>query len=198
MLYGSSKAITEYIKKVIPIQKVNKVYSVNILYFNLGHGDDYIYYGSTKFVGIHKNDELRLNQSQQDVYKKSYVSEVYPEYYIIKVDEFDDIEKDTLDEWIYFLKNEDVKDNFTAKGLLEAKEKLDSMRLSPEDQTNYKSFLEDLHYEASMLQTSKIEGQNEGRIEMKLEIAKSLKDINTLIETIIHSTGLTKAEIEKL
>lgn len=176
MLYGSSKVITEYMKLKDPYSKVKKVYSVNILYFNLGHGEDYIYYGSTNFKGIHKNDELQLNKRQQSVYNKSFVSEVYPEYYIIKVDEFDDIAKDTLDEWIYFLKNEEVKDNFTAKGLLEAKEKLDSMKLSPEDKANYNRFLENLHYEASMLLTSRLEGEEIG-IEKGIEkgIKKGIK-----------------------
>ncbi len=39
-----------------------------------------------------------------------------------KVNNFDDIAKDTLDEWIYFLKNEEIKDNFVAKGLMKAKQ----------------------------------------------------------------------------
>lgn len=202
MLYGSSKVITEYMKLKDPYSKVKKVYSVNILYFNLGHGEDYIYYGSTNFKGIHKNDELQLNKRQQSVYNKSFVSEVYPEYYIIKVDEFDDIAKDTLDEWIYFLKNEEVKDNFTAKGLLEAKEKLDSMKLSPEDKANYNRFLENLHYEASMLLTSRLEGEEigiekgiekgikKGILKGKEETAMKLKETGADIDFISKVTDI--------
>jgi predicted transposase/invertase (TIGR01784 family) len=194
MLYGTSKVITEYISKGDPYQKVKKVYSVNILYFDLGHGDDYIYYGSTSFIGVHKKDELKLSSGQKEVYKRELVSHVYPEYYIIKLNQFNDVAKDPLDEWIYFLKNEDVPDNFTAKGLSEAKEKLDSMKLPKDEQARYKRFLENLHYEASMVETGKIEG----RIEMKYEIARNMKDLNVDVYTIIKATGLTREKIEKL
>ncbi len=64
------------------------------------------------------------------LYQKEYVHQIYPEYYIIKVNQFNDIAKNTLDEWIYFLKNEEIKDSFHAKGLLEAKEKLDKFKTS--------------------------------------------------------------------
>ena len=39
-------------------------------------------------------------------------SDIFPEYYIIKVNQFNDIAKDTLDEWVYFLKNSEVKAEF--------------------------------------------------------------------------------------
>ena len=45
MLYGTSKAITEYMNQGDPYAKVKKVYSVNIVYFDLGQGDDYVYHG---------------------------------------------------------------------------------------------------------------------------------------------------------
>ena len=62
-----------------PYSKVKKVFSVNIVYFDLGHGDDYIYYGKTEIKGIHSKKELMLNQNQKKVYNKSFASEFYPE-----------------------------------------------------------------------------------------------------------------------
>jgi hypothetical protein len=55
--------------------------------------------------------------------------ELFPEYYLIKVERFDDCARDTLDEWVYFLKHEAIQDGFSAKGLREAKEKLRVMRV---------------------------------------------------------------------
>ena len=40
MLYGVSKAITEYIGLGKPYEAVRKVYSINIVYFELGQGKD--------------------------------------------------------------------------------------------------------------------------------------------------------------
>jgi len=51
-----------------------------------------------------------------------------------------------LDEWVYFLKNSEVKDEFKAKGL---KEILDSMRLDNDQKYNYNHHLDYLHEKAS-------------------------------------------------
>ena len=48
ILYGNSKTITEHLHESEPYSKVVKVISVNILYFDLGQGDDYVYHGSTQ------------------------------------------------------------------------------------------------------------------------------------------------------
>jgi len=53
MLYSVSKSITEHIFTGEDYAKVRKVYSVNIVYFDLGTGDDYVYHGLTKFKGLH-------------------------------------------------------------------------------------------------------------------------------------------------
>ena len=60
MLFGTSKLVTEYIERGDNYDKVRKVYSVNIVYFELGHGKDYVYHGKTEFRGIHTNDLLEL------------------------------------------------------------------------------------------------------------------------------------------
>jgi hypothetical protein len=46
---------------------------------------------------------------------------------------FDDNAKDTLDEWINFLKNETIPNNVTSKGLLKASQELDYMKMSKEE-----------------------------------------------------------------
>lgn len=95
---------------------------MNILYFDLGVGTDYIYKGSTRFIGLHKHDQLELTEKQKALFNRESVESLYPGYYLIKINRFNDIAKDTLDEWIYFLKNEEIKDNFTAQELKEAQE----------------------------------------------------------------------------
>ena len=47
MLFGASKLVTEYINRGEGYEKVRKVYSVNIVYFSLGHGKDFVYHGKT-------------------------------------------------------------------------------------------------------------------------------------------------------
>lgn len=52
ILFGTSKLVTEYIYKGDGYEKIRKIYSVNIVYFALGCGTDYVYHGKTEFRGI--------------------------------------------------------------------------------------------------------------------------------------------------
>lgn len=65
MLFGTSKLVTEYIKKGQGYENVRKVYSVNIVYFQLGKGTDIVYHGKTEFRGIHNGDVLELSPFQR-------------------------------------------------------------------------------------------------------------------------------------
>ena len=58
--YGVAKSVTEHMIKNDPYHKIKKVYSIGILHFDIGHGSDYIYHGTTEFKGIHNNDILGL------------------------------------------------------------------------------------------------------------------------------------------
>lgn len=149
ILYGTSKAITEYIDEGEEYAKVKKVISVTIAYFDLGQGKDYVYHGTTKFKGIHKGDTLNLAERQIVIYDVDKVHEIYPEYWIIKVGKFNGIIQDKLDEWIYFLKNGTVREEFSAKGLAEAKKKLDEINLSDDEKAAYKRYLKKLRDIAS-------------------------------------------------
>jgi len=198
MLYGTSKLITEHITKGRGYTKVKKVYSVNIVYFALGQGDDYVYYGKTEFKGLHNRDEiLEPSIRQQDDFHIKSISDIYPEYYILRVNEFNDIAKNTLDEWIYFLKNEEIEDKFQAKGLDEAKEALDVMKLKDEDRAIYKRREENRMYEESLLYTAEKRGEKRGEKKAKIEIAINLLDILD-IETIAIKTNLTIEELKRL
>nr|VFK29364.1 MAG: conserved hypothetical protein (putative transposase or invertase) [Candidatus Kentron sp. LPFa]VFK36178.1 MAG: conserved hypothetical protein (putative transposase or invertase) [Candidatus Kentron sp. LPFa] len=130
--------------------------------------------------------------------------ELYPEYYLLKINRFDDIARDTLDEWIYFLKNEEIEDTFQAKGLKKAKEILDIMNLSEEERLGYESHVEDRRYQASMYQSTfvvgrmegKAEGRAEGQVEGKIAVARIMKEKGEPLEKILEYTGLTLEEIE--
>jgi predicted transposase/invertase (TIGR01784 family) len=159
ILYGTSKVITEYISEGDEYAKVKKVISITIAYFDLGQGDDYVYHGVNQFKGIHTGDVLSLAKVQKEKYGVEEAFEIYPEYWIIKVDQFDGVIQDKLDEWIYFLKNSELPENFSAKGLSEAKKKLDAMNLSDEERIAYKRYLKRLRDIASEQHTLMIDAE---------------------------------------
>ena len=160
ILFGTSKAITEYIQEGDTYSKIKKVISITIAYFDLGQGKDYIYHGIHQFKGLHHGDILNLAEKQKVLYKKEQVYEIFPEYWLIKVSQFNGAIKDKLDEWIYFLKNGEVQDDFTAKGLDAAKVKLDKMSLTDEEQKEYKYYLKRLRDIASEQHTKMADAED--------------------------------------
>lgn len=213
VLYGTSKVITEHITIGTSYLHVKKVISISIVYFDLGHGTDYVYHGTTNFIGIHNKDKLALSDDQKTLFKKEEAYQVFPEYYILKINKFDTLTRDGLDEWIYFLKNDEIMDTFKAKGLKEAKEKLDVLKMSKKDKANYDSYLLDLSLKASlaMSQNFKLEFEVNKAIketeaktkietekQIKTEMATNMKKRGMSFEEISEITGLTIKEIEGL
>lgn len=201
ILFGVSKTICDFMQQGENYNKVKKIISVSILYFDIGHGKDYLYKGQTEFCGVHYHDTLELSTRQKSLYGDMPVSKIFPEYYLLKINQFDDLAKNTLDEWIYFLKNEEIKDGFKAKGILEAKEKLSVMKMSEIDKKKYQAYLNSVSDEESFYYNTfvvgKAEGLAEGEKAAKIMIAKNLLDVLDT-ETIAAKTGLSCAEIEEL
>ena len=106
ILFGVSKAITEHISLGSKYNQVKKVYSINILYFDLGKGGDYLYHGTTHFVGVHTGDELQVNIKEGELIRMRTPSEIFPEYYIIRVNEFNKVASTPLEEWMEYLKRQ--------------------------------------------------------------------------------------------
>jgi predicted transposase/invertase (TIGR01784 family) len=198
MIYGTSKALIENISLGQPYSEIKKVISIDVVYFDLGQGKDYVYKGKTNFEGLHEKDTLQLSIKQKETFTKKEISDFFPEYYIIKVNKFNDIAKDTLDEWVYFLKNSEVKDEFKAKGLAEAKEVLDIMRLDKEQQYGYNRYLDYLHYKASEILSLRLVAEDKVRQDRNFEIAKNSIIKGAEDAFIADITGLTLDQIGEI
>lgn len=210
ILYGTAKAITEHISLGSTYQEVKKVYSISILYFDLGKGNDYLYHGQNRFIGVHTNDELLINAKEEGVIVQKLPKEVFPEYYLIRVNEFNQVAKTPLEEWVKYLKTGVIDPDTTAPGLPEAREKLRYYDMSPEERHEYDEHINAIMIQNDVLNTAKLEGLTEGRAEgraegieigiekNKYETAKQMKADGLPINIIQKYTGFTEEEIEKL
>lgn len=195
MLYGVSKTISEYINLGDDYEKVRKLYSINIVYFDLGQGKDYVYHGKTIFRGLHNPDDvLQLSVRQRELFVGKDAGDIFPGYYVLRVNDFDTVAKTPLDEWIQFLKTGRIEEDATAKGLPEAREKLRVDCLPPADRQAYKRDMEALRYQRSVIKT----GWYEGRAEGILETARNLKKLGMDATLIAQATGLSADEIAAL
>lgn len=195
MAYGVSKAITEYISLGQSYDKIRKVYSINIVYFDLGQGDDYVYVGRTDFHGLHNPDDiLKLSEGQRKAFHSDNPSDIFPEYYLLRVDEFDKVATTHLDEWMSFLKTGEIPQTATAPGLAEARERLRISQLPEEERRQYLHDLENLRYQRSVIETSRAEG----RAEEKINNAKKLIANGVPLDIISKSLDLTLDELKNL
>ena len=169
VLYGVAKAITEHINLGNSYEQVKKVYSISILYFDLGLGSDYLYHGQNQFVGVHTKDLLQIRSKERDAIVSRLPSEIFPEYILIRVNEFDRVAVTPLDEWMRYLKDGVIAADTSAPGLGEAREKLKYYSMSPEDQRAYDEHLNAVMIQNDVLNTAKLEGRAEGRAEGREE-----------------------------
>jgi predicted transposase/invertase (TIGR01784 family) len=209
MLFGASKAITEHIKEGSAYANVKKVISITIAYFDLGQGKDYVYHGTNVFKGIHKGDILGLSDKQIEAYNKSKVHEIYPEYWVIKTGKFSGRVKDTLDEWIYFLKNAEIKPTFSARGLKEASEKLDEMKLPEKERAAYNVYKKHLMSIASrnhtieidtkeIIKKAKEEATAEAKAEKEIEVVIGLNRIGLENDKIADALNMKIEKVEEI
>ena len=194
MLYGVSKAITEHIDIGQKYDEVKKVYSINILYFDLGRGSDYLYHGKTVFTGVHTNDLLEVNIKEAEELRMRVPQDIFPEYYIIRVNEFNSVATTPIEEWLDYLKNNRIKDDTSTPGLREARQKLLYMTMSDKERRAYDEHMDDIMVQNDVFDTAKMEGRAEGI----MLTAKNLKAMGLSVADIIKATGLSEDDIMKL
>lgn len=198
MLFGSSNLIVDYLEKGEAYDKVRKIYSINIVYFDLGQGEDYIYRGKTEFKGIHTQDILQINAGQKKAFHIDHISEIYPEYYIIKVNRFNDLSRDTLDDWIYYLKHNAVPENSKAQGLKKVAQLLKIDQMDNTTKYEYEAYIKDRVIGRSMLETAKFEGREEGMEEKTINIVIEMRKEGMEIALIAKITKLTEEKVSKI
>lgn len=162
ILYGVAKAITEHIHLGDKYDQVKKVYSISILYFDLGKGEDYVYRGQTTFIGVTKNDTLQITTKEKDVINMKAPEEVFPEYYLVRVNAFNKIAENHLEEWIKYLKDGDINEDTTAPGLREAKRKLEYMSMNKSEKLAYDEHINAVMIQNDVISTAMKEGRAEG------------------------------------
>ena len=198
MLFGVSKTITDHMYEGFEYEKVRKVYSINIVYFDLGQGSDYVYHGTTEFRGIHTHDVLRVNARQREVFDVTAPYELFPEYYIIKVNSFDDVAKDTLDEWIYYLKNNRLPEHFTAPGLEKAEKILNYYDMNAEAKALYDAHIKARRISYDVLETARMEGREEGREEERLYLVLNAYKQGIAIPVIALIAAISEEEVARI
>lgn len=210
ILYGVAKAITEHISLGNQYNEVKKIYSISILYFDIGKGNDYLYHGQNIFVGVHTGDRLEVSTKEKNAIVHKLPAQIFPEYFLIRVNEFNQVAVTPLEEWIEYLKSGTIRPDTKAPGLEEARKKLAYYNMTKEDRHAYDEHINAVMIQNDVLDGAKLEGRMEGLAEgrmeglaegerkKQLEVAGNLKKMGLSSEMIMQATGISVEEIEKL
>ena len=151
---------------------------------------------------------------------------MYPEYYILKVNDFNKVAKTHLEEWIYYLNTGEVPVEATAPGLHIVWERLKLDRMTKGELEAYYRHLDNIVILKDNIYTEREEGRLEGleegreqgraqgleegraegleegleqgRTEACIQIARQMKRLGISPEQIADATGLAVETVVKL
>lgn len=210
LLYAVEKSFSASIIQSELYSEVKKVYSISILYFDIGRGNDYLYHGQNTFVGVHTGDLLEVTTKEKDAIVRKHPAEIFPEYFLIRVNEFNQVAVTPLEEWIEYLKTGIIRPDTKAPGLEEARRKLIYYNMDRAEQLAYDEHINAVMIQNDVLTTATEEGRLEGRaeglaeglekgkLEEKMENARTMKSLNISTDVIHQVTGLSIEEINRL
>ena len=212
ILFGTAIAINEQIGMGKEYANIHKVYSINVLYFNLGDGEDYAYHGKTVFRGITNEDAvLTLNKENEQKYLANTTKpitspeQVFPEYFLLIVDRFNEVAKTPIEEWMAYLKDGIINDDTKEPGLLEARKKLEYMSMSEQERREYQDYMISVHAAKDVVETAKSDGFKKGveqaeqkALQEKLKSARRMKSKGYPMSDIADILSLSESEIAAL
>ena len=220
--FNTSRAIVDSISSSVDYVKITKVIHI-VLLFDLPPENTFestIYHGKTEFRSLKKEFHSAKRLSKDT--KQYNFPNIYPEYFVICVPNYQDKVEDDLDEWLYVLKHGKVPQNFQGTYMSQVRERINYLNMDEDVRNSYIRYKLDMidlreshktSYEAGNLKGLKkgIEkgkeeglkegmekGKEEGLKEGQKKIAKKLLSLGMKEIQISQATGLTIAEIENI
>ena len=206
--FNASRLISDSLAQRSDYTQIVKIFHISLLYFPLDQG--IIYHGQTLIHDIETQKKLTIHFKCKDTKKIIDATGILPEYFFISVPNFNNILEKEIDQWLYVMKNDEVPENFVSPYMKLVAEKLSVLRMSKNEFYEYTQYQKKIYNDRDELEAAekkglekglekgREEGLEKGREEEKIEIAKNLISLGLDVEIIKKSTGLSKAEIEKL
>ena len=204
--FNTSRAIVDSISTSVDYMNITKVIHI-VLLFDLPPENIFessIYHGKTEFRSLKKKSDPTKRLSKDT--KKYNFPNIYPEYFVVCVPNYQDKVETELDEWLYVLKYGKVPQNFQGPCMSQVRERINYLNMDEDVRNGYIRYKLDMidlreshktSYDAGNLKGKK-EGLKEGSESTKKNIAATLLKKGMSSEEIAEITGLAIQEIEKI
>ncbi|MDR2684695.1 MAG: hypothetical protein LBB53_04875, partial [Prevotellaceae bacterium] len=111
---------------------------------------------------------------------------------------FNNVATSTLDEWIYYFKNSEIKEDFTAKGMEAVKTYLDFEKLTSEQKREYEKDIDKKLGWDSAIESAEKKGKAEGEKKREAEFVFNLYKKDISIEQIADFTNLSIEKVKEI
>lgn len=203
--FNSCRLIVDSIGTDQDYSEIKKIFHINILFFPVKGIDSALNHGKTIFHTIDQNHSVRLHLAN-DRMQFFDINSIFPEYFVISVPLFNDIVKQEIDEWLYFMKHSTIKENSKSPYMKKIAKRLSILTMTPRERAEYNEYKsESLKHRdcyVAAVEQGIAKGIAKGKIEgehMKaLEIAKKMLRNKMNLEQIEKNTNLSIEEIKNL
>lgn len=201
--FSSSRIIVDSIGQGQDYLKIVKVIHISLLYFDIGGSS--LYHGKTIMRDVKGGEKLNLHLKSADGANYD-LHDVFPEYFVISIPAFHDEIKQNIDEWLYMMKYEAIREDFKAQYIKLAAERLSFLKMTMNEQAKYMSYKLEMVDVREEFRTQyikgkvegKAEGMIEGKIEGKIEMANALILQGVNLSIVAAASGLSQEELAKL
>lgn len=209
--YNMDKRSSTYITKIYSDQlkegdsyvEVKKVAVINILNFNYYERNSYHSVGGMKFENSKENEKVDMGY----ILEEQYVTDDL-EMHFIELPKFRKKNPDIsskLDQWLWLICGEEEKIKMAKnenEKIKEAKSELEKLEMSAEDRELYelrlKAIRDEINIRESGYTDGMKDGEEKGKKQKSIEIAKNMLKKQIPLELIEELTGISQSEIDKI
>ena len=202
--FNTSRLIVDSIASGTDYSQIKKVIHINLIHFPFPYYREAkapIHHGKTIFHEVDKDNPQDIHLTDMS-HRFFDVNHIFPEYFVVSAPLFDDKIKNETDEWLYIMKHSAIKEDFKSPYMKKFAERFNILRMTPEEQAEYREHTSKTLKDRDYLVTAKAEGREEGRVEGEAKgIEKTALNMlreNLDIKLISQVTGLSAEEITKL
>lgn len=134
--FNTSRLIVDTLPAKDAYMGIKKVFHINVLYSTPKYIESYLYHIKSvvnKISGT-KQEEIEIIDKNSKI---QYYSRILPEYFVIALPAFSNIVSKTIDEWIYFIKNEKIHEGCNNLSIKKAYERFAVINMNQEDKIRY-------------------------------------------------------------
>ena len=198
-----TKIYSDQLKEGDSYVKVKKVAVINILNFNYYERNSYHSVGRMKFEKSKENEKVDMGY----ILEEQYVTDDL-EMHFIELPKFRKKNPDIsskLDQWLWLICGEEEKIKMAKnenEKIKEAKSELEKLEMSAEDRELYelrlKAIRDEINIRESGYTDGMKDGEEKGKKQKSIEIAKNMLKKQIPLELIEELTGISQSEIEKI